>query len=123
MNTKKIAVFVLMVMVFSANAFSILNGNTQEKQKITTTAIFDGYDDDNGFAFIIRADEDDEDSDETVYFAEITDEALKAGNLKSESAIGKRFEITYEVTEFEEEDENGFSEIYETYKIIQVKKL
>ncbi|WP_418637985.1 hypothetical protein [Winogradskyella sp.] len=123
MNTKKITVFVLMVMVFSANAFSITNQINQNKIKVTKVATFDGYDAEDGYAFIIREDEDDEDSEAIVYFTEITEAALKAVNLKSNDLIGKRFEIIYEVTEYEEEDENGFIETYESYKLIQVKRL
>ncbi|EPR73846.1 hypothetical protein ADIWIN_1206 [Winogradskyella psychrotolerans RS-3] len=123
MNTKKITVFVLLVMVLSANAFSISHENIQEKIKVTTTGTFDGYDPDDGYAFLINEDADDEDSEETVYFSEITAEALKAINLKSKDMVGKRFEITYEITEFEEVDENGYTEVYETYKIVQIKKL
>ncbi|MBU2927737.1 hypothetical protein [Winogradskyella psychrotolerans] len=123
MNTKIYTVFVLMVMVLSANAYSKSHKNSQDKEKITTNAIFDGYDVDDGYAFLINADEDDEDSEETVYFIEIIEEALKAANLKSKDMIGKRFKITYEITEHEEEDENGFVEVYETYKIISLKKL
>ncbi|WP_178990597.1 hypothetical protein [Winogradskyella schleiferi] len=123
MNAKKITVFVLMVMVLSANAISISKGKTQDKMKVTSTATFDGYDEDDGYAFILQSDMDDEDSEETIYFSEITEEALKAGNLKSEEMIGKRFEITYEVTEYEEEDENGYKETFESFKIIEVKKL
>lgn len=123
MDTKKITVFVLMVMVLSANAFSISNKNTQEKIKVTTTATFDGYDPDDGYAFLINEDEEDEDSEETVYFSEVSEDVLKAVNLKSNDMMGKRFEITYEITEFEEEDENGYIETYETFKIIQIKTL
>ncbi|WP_179021935.1 hypothetical protein [Winogradskyella forsetii] len=123
MNTKKMMVFVLMVMVLSANAISISKEKTQDKMKVTTAATFDGYDEDDGYAFIIQEDSDDEDSEETVYFSEITEEALKAVNLKSEEMIGKRFEITYEVTEYEEEDENGYIELFESYKIIAIKTL
>ena len=123
MNTKKLTVFVLMVMVLSANAFSITNQINQNKIKVTKVATFDGYDAEDGYAFIIREDEDDEDSEAIVYFTEITEAALKAVNLKSNDLIGKRFEIIYEVTEYEEEDENGFIETYESYKLIQVKRL
>lgn len=122
MNTKTITVFVLMVMVLSANAFSITNDIRQDKMSITTAAIFDGYDADDGYAFIIKSD-DEEESDEIMYFKEMTDEALKAVNLKSKDMIGKRFEITYEITEHEEEDENGYIETYETYKILKLRKL
>jgi len=123
MNTKKITVFVLMVMVLSANAFSTTNQINQNKIKVTKVATFDGYDAEDGYAFILREDEDDEDSEAIFYFTEITEAALKAVNLKSNDLIGKRFKIIYEVTEYEEEDENGFIETYESYKLIQVKRL
>ena len=123
MNAKKITVFVLMVMVLSANAYSISNNNFQDKKTVTTVAVFDGYDAEDGFAFLIREDQADEDTEETVYFSEISDEALKVVNLKSKEMIGKRFEITYEITEYEEVDDNGYVETYESYKIIEIKKL
>lgn len=122
MNTKNIAVFVLMVMVLSANAFSIINRNNQDNNTLTVVGTFDGYDEDEGYMFIIEVD-DEEDGEETIYFTEISNEALKAVNLKSDEMIGKRFEITYEVTEFEVEDENGYVETFEKLKITQIKKL
>ncbi|GGW53998.1 hypothetical protein DFQ11_101265 [Winogradskyella epiphytica] len=123
MNTKNIMVFVLMFMVLSANAFSNLNDNKQDKKKVTTVGVFDGYDIDDGYSFLINIDPDDEFSGDTIFIMEITDEVLKTVNLKSKDVIGKRFEITYEITEIEEEDENGFLEVYETYKLVQIKKL
>ena len=53
MNTKKITVFVLLVMVLSTNAFSKASEIIQEKIKVTTTGIFDGYDPDDGYSFLI----------------------------------------------------------------------
>lgn len=123
MNTKNIMVFVLMFMVLSANAFSNLKDNKQDKKKVTTVGVFDGYDIDDGYSFLINIDPDDEFSGDTIFIMEITDEVLKTVNLKSKDVIGKRFEITYEITEIEEEDENGFLEVYETYKLVQIKKL
>ncbi|RED46827.1 hypothetical protein DFQ10_101603 [Winogradskyella eximia] len=122
-NKQFILAFICSVVVMSANAFSLLNSNTQNKKKVTTMAVFDGYDADDGYAFVIREDENDEDSEETIYFTEITDAALKAGNLKSEDMIGKRFEITYEITEYEVEDDNGYIETFESFKILEVKKM
>jgi uncharacterized protein YciI len=34
-----------------------------------------------------------------------------------------RFEITYEIEEFEEEDEYGYTEVYEKYTITKIKKM
>ena len=123
MNTKNIMVFVLMFMVLSANAFSNLKDNKQDKKKVTTVGVFDGYDIDDGYSFLINIDPDDEFSGDTIYIAETTSEVLKMVNLKSKDVIGKRFEITYEITEIEEEDENGFLEVYETYKLVKIKKI
>jgi hypothetical protein len=121
MNTKKITVFVLMVMVLSANAIS--NKITQDKETITIKAIFDGYDSEDGYSFLVREDESDEDSEAIVYFSEITEDVLKTVNLKSKEPIGKRFEITYEITEYDEIDDNGTVETYESYKIIKIRSL
>ena len=123
MNTKKITVFVLMVMVLSANAISISNKSTQDKETITIKAIFEGYDSDDGYSFLVREDESDEDSETIVYFSEITEDVLKTVNLKSKEPIGKRFEITYEITEYDEIDDNGTVETYESYKIIKIRAL
>ena len=123
MNTRTIAVFVLMVMVLSVNAISITKDKFQDKTIVTAQGVYDGYDIDDGYAFLIREDEKDEDTEATVYFAEVDPSVLKMANLKSKDLMGKRFEITYEVTEYEEIDENGYSETYESYKIIKLKKL
>ncbi|WP_405575419.1 hypothetical protein [Winogradskyella sp. Asnod2-B02-A] len=122
-NKQFILAFICSVFVIGANAISLSNGDIQNKKKVTTMAVFDGYDADDGYAFVIREDENDEDSEETIYFTEITDAALKAGNLKSEDMIGKRFEITYEISEYEVEDENGYTETFESFKILEVKKM
>ena len=122
-NKQFILVFIFSIVVFSANALLDKTAKTQEKKKVTTTAIFDSYDAEDGYSFIIREDEDDEESEITMFFTEISEEALKAVNLKSEEMIGKRFQITYEITEYEEEDDNGYVETFESFKILEVKKM
>lgn len=122
-NKQFILVFIFSIVVFSANALLEKKTNTQEKRKVTTTATFDGYDTEDGYAFIVQEDEDDEESEITMFFTEITEAALKAVNLKSYEMIGKRFQITYEVTEYEEEDDNGYIETFESFKILEVKKM
>ncbi|MUU78768.1 hypothetical protein [Winogradskyella endarachnes] len=118
-----ILVFICSIIVFSANAFLEKRTKIQDKQKVTTIATFDGYDAEDGYAFIIQEDEDDEESEVTMFFTEISEAALKAVNLKSDEMIGKRFQITYEITEYEEEDDNGYIETFESYKILEVKKM
>jgi hypothetical protein len=122
-NKQFILVFIFSIVVFSANALLDKTAKTQEKKKVTTTAIFDSYDAEDGYSFIIREDEDDEESEITMFFTEISEEVLKAVNLKSEEMIGKRFQITYEITEYEEEDDNGYVETFESFKILEVKKM
>ena len=122
-NKQFILVFIFSIVVFSANALLDKTAKTQEKKKVNTTATFDGYDAEDGYSFIIREDEDDEESEITMFFTEISEEALKAVNLKSEEMIGKRFQITYEITEYEEEDDNGYVETFESFKILEVKKM
>mgnify|MGYP003674748078 CR=1 FL=1 len=122
MNAKKITVFVLMVMVLSANAFSISNGDKQEKKKVTIVGVFDGYDVDDGYSFIVKDDDEDE-GDQIIYLQTASAEALKMINLKSKDMEGKRFEVICEVTEYEEKDENGQVEIFEDFHIISIKRL
>ena len=122
-NKQFILVFICSIVVFSANALLEKKTNTQDKRKVTATATFDGYDAEDGYAFIIQEDEDDAESEITMFFTEISEAALKAVNLKSDEMIGKRFQITYEVTEYEEEDDNGYVETFESFKIIEIKKL
>ena len=122
-NKQFILVFICSIVVFSANALLEKKTKTQDKRKVTATATFDGYDAEDGYAFIIQEDEDDAESEITMFFTEISETALKAVNLKSDEMIGKRFQITYEVTEYEEEDDNGYVETFESFKIIEIKKL
>ncbi|MFK7832005.1 MAG: hypothetical protein AB8B52_01900 [Winogradskyella sp.] len=119
-NKQFLLAFICAIVVFSADALLEKKNNTKDKTT-TTIAIFDGYDADDGYAFIVKADDEDDDSEETMYFSEISEEAIKAINLKSKDMVGKRFEITYAITEYEEED--GYKETYEIYKILKIKKL
>ena len=122
MKAKQIVlVLALFTAVFSVNANSEIKKKGQGQQVVTLVTTFDGYDEDNGYSFLV---EDEEEGDEEVmYFTEITDAALQSVNLKSDEFVGKRFEITYEITEYEEEDENGYIEVFETYTITKVKKV
>ena len=119
-NKRFLLVFVCSILVFSANASLENKSQFQEKRIMTVAGNFDGYDNEDGYSFIIKGEEDDD--EEVIYFTEITDEALKALNLKSTDTVGKRFQITYEITEYEETDEEGFTETYEIFKITQLKK-
>ncbi len=105
----------IVMMVFAL----VLNVNTtiknQESETKTIVGIFDGYDEEDGYAFIIK---DENGKDEIMYFTDITDEALKTNNLQSDKMIGTSFEITYEVEELESDDD----EVYEVYKIIKLVK-
>lgn len=121
MKTKQlVTVLILSVLVFSAKALTTNKTILQDKDTETVRAVFDGYDPDYGYSFLITSEDDDE---EIVYFTDITEEALKSVNLKSDDVIGKRFEVTYEITEYEEEDENGYIEVYEKYTITKLKAL
>ena len=93
----------------------------QDKKTVTITGVFDGYDEEDGYSFLIKNKEDG--SENYIFIEAITDEVLKAINLKSASFVGKTFEITYQVTEYEEEDEDGNIETYEKFTIVKLKKL
>ncbi|WP_412559929.1 hypothetical protein [Winogradskyella sp. MIT101101] len=121
MKSKQVILaFIFSIVAFNANAILEIKHNNQDVVTATITGTYDGYDEDDGYAFVVP---DEEGDDETMYFAEIAEDVLKAVNLQSNDMMGKRFEITYEITEYEEEDENGFTEIYEVYKIVKLKKL
>lgn len=121
MKNKHFLVFVFSIVVFSANALLSSKTQLQDKKTVTVKGIFDGYDADDGYAFLVKDNEDE--SEEYIYIEAITDEALKVVNLKSANLIGKTFEITYEVSEYDEEDEDGNVETYEKYTIVKVKQL
>ena len=67
--------------------------------------------------------EDDEDEEDIMYFYEVTEEALKMVNLKSDEMIGERFQITYKIETYEEEDEYGYKETYDKYTIVKIVKM
>lgn len=122
MNTKRyVSVFVLAMVMFSANALLNKKVTLQEKEIEKVVAVFDGYDPSDGYAFLVK--DEVEGGEEVLYFTEITDEALKSVNLQSDDLIGKSFEVTYEITEYDEEDENGYIETFETYTIVKIKAL
>ncbi|WP_369997060.1 hypothetical protein [Winogradskyella sp.] len=122
-NKQVVLTFIFSIIVFSANAILENTYKTQDVVTATVKGVFDGYDEDDGYAFLVMGDDDEDGDEDTMYFSEISDEALKSVNLKLDEMIGKRFEITYEITEYEEEDENGYTEIYEVYKIVKLKKI
>jgi hypothetical protein len=80
---------------------------------------FDGYDEEDGYAFIIT---DVNGEENMMYFQNITSEALSTTNLKSEDFVGQRFRISFTISE-EIVEEDGFEETYEVYTIIKLEKL
>ena len=122
MKNKNFLVFVFSIIVFNVNAIIESNMVKQEQDSETIVAIFDGYDEEDGYAFLVAGEDDDEDED-IMYFSEVTPEVLKAVNLKSDDMIGERFQITYKTETYEEEDEYGYKEMYEKYTIIKIKKM
>jgi hypothetical protein len=122
MKSRQFIVLVFLVMAFSVNAIIDTNKNNQEQETVTIKATFDGYDEEDGYAFLIVGEDDEEDED-IMYFYNVTAEVLKAVNLKSDDMIGKRFQITYKIETYEEEDEYGYKETYEKYTIIKITKM
>ncbi len=120
MKNKHVLVFMFSLIVFSANALFEKGNKKQDKQTETVEGTFDGYDKDDGYVFLVKGEENEMD---TMYFTEITKDALKMFDLKSKDMIGKLFLVTYEIEEFEEEDEEGDIEVYEKYTITKLEKL
>lgn len=122
MKNRQFVVFVFLVMALSVNAIIDTKQDKQEQETVTVIATFDGYEEEDGYAFLVQGEDDDEDED-IMYFSEVTPEVLKAVNLKSDSLIGERFQITYKTETYEEEDEYGYKETYEKYTIIKIAKM
>ena len=122
MQNKHFLVFVFSIMVFSVNAIIENKKIVKEQDTEIIVATFDGYDEEDGYAFLVAGEEDEEDED-ILYFYNVTPEALKVANLKSDDMISKRFQLTYTIETFDEEDEYGYKEMYEKYTIIKIKKM
>ncbi|RCW90388.1 hypothetical protein [Winogradskyella arenosi] len=121
MNVLKFSIIVLFLATLPINA---LNANPCQNTKvITSEGVYDGYDVNDGYAFVIAEDLNDDEDTTIIYFSDLKEGLLKTLNLKSKEWVGKRFEITYEVTTYEEIDENGDAEIYEDYKIVALKHI
>jgi cold shock CspA family protein len=118
---KQIFVFIFSILVLNVHALERTNAKITDIKTITVQGTFDGYDSDSGYSFIITDESDG--SDEYIFFEAITEDALQSVNLQSEAFVGKRFEVTYEVTEYTEEDENGNPETFEKFTIVKVKPL
>ncbi|MAB47506.1 MAG: hypothetical protein CMC05_02635 [Flavobacteriaceae bacterium] len=110
------------IIAFSVNAIDENKKVTKEQDTETIMATFDGYDEEDGYAFLVQG-EDDEDDEDIMYFYEVTEEVLKTVNLKSDDMIGERFQITYKIETYEEEDEYGYKETYEKYTIVKIVKM
>ena len=123
MKTKTVLVIVtFLVTIFTVNA-TVRPIDTLEKKTVTLIGTFDGYDVEDGYSFLVKSDSAEEEGEQTIYLQSISAEALKMVNLKFKEMEGKRFEVVYEVTEYEEKDDNGQVETFEKYHIISVKKL
>ncbi len=122
MKNRQFVVFVFLVMAFSVNAIIDTKQDKQEQETVTVIATFDGYDEEDGYAFLVTGEDDEEDED-IMYFHNVTPEVLKVVNLKSDAMIGERFQITYKTETYEEEDEYGYKETYEKYTIIKIAKM
>ena len=123
MKTKTVLVIVtFLATIFTVNA-TVLPLDTLEKKTVTLIGTFDCYDVEDGYSFLVKSDSAEEEGEQTIYLQSISAEALKMVNLKFKEMEGKRFEVVYEVTEYEEKDDNGQVETFEKYHIISVKKL
>lgn len=122
MKNKHFLVFVFSIMAFNVNAIIENKKVSKAQETVTIDATFDGYDEEDGYAFLVKGEDDEEDED-IMYFYEVTDEVLASVNLKSDEMIGERFQITYKIETFEEEDEYGYKETYEKYVIIKIKRM
>lgn len=121
MKNKHLLIVVLTLVVSSLSAAVNPNIEAQEVKTITVKGTFDGYDEEDGYSFLIENKE--EETEDYTFFESSSPEVLKTADLKSEKLIGKKFEITYQVSEYEIEDEYGNTETYEKFTIVKLKQL
>lgn len=119
MKTKLSVALVICMLMLSNSAIATNKSTPQDKKTETLTGVFEGYDKEDGYSFLYK---DEEGNDRVIYFEKISEEALKAFNLKSETMVGKTFVITYEIKEYDEEDDDGNIETYEEKIILELKK-
>ncbi|WP_411766568.1 hypothetical protein [Winogradskyella sp. A3E31] len=120
MKAKFVVAILLIMIVAKVNASPIVQLKKQETTK-TIKGIFDGYDEDDGYIFLITDEEDG--NEKYMYFNYISDEALKAVNLQSKEFEGQSFEITFKIEEQVEVDDDGMEDTYEILTITGLKKV
>ena len=100
-------ILVLFMGLFLASNLGVSQLNLDKNQKaLNLIGVFDGFD----FYVFKYVNEDGDDDD--MYFNEISDQALKSYNLKSETFNGKKFEVTYsEKSEIEIDDDGDEQEV------------
>ncbi|MCA0132548.1 hypothetical protein [Winogradskyella alexanderae] len=115
---KTIHIILALFSLLPSNKSDILN--PQDIQKEVIEGIFDGYDEEDGYSFLVIDKESETES--VMYFSEVLEAVLKEFDLKSTNLVGKKFEITYEIEELEELDDEEYGESYEKYTIVKLVK-
>ena len=121
MKSKKIIqvvlVAVFMLALSSFKGETIIAGSSQDSN--TITAIFDGAED-YGYNFIFTNDDEDE---STITFQNVSEDALKAFDLKSDTFLGVTMQVTYTTVIETEEDSDGFESETEVLTITKLQKV
>ncbi|WP_055447691.1 hypothetical protein [Lacinutrix mariniflava] len=121
MKSKKIIqvvlVAVFMLALSSFKVETIITGSSQDSN--TITAIFDGAED-YGYNFIFTNEDEDE---STITFQNVSEEALKAFDLKSDTFLGVTMQVTYTTVIETEEDSDGFESETEVLTITKLQKV
>ena len=121
MKSKKIIqvvlVAVFMLALSSFKGETIIAGSNQDSN--TITAIFDGAED-YGYNFIFTNEDEDE---STITFQNVSEEALKAFDLKSDTFLGVTMQVTYTTVIETEEDSDGFESETEVLTITKLQRV
>lgn len=121
MKSKKIIqvvlVAVFMLALSSFKGETIIAGSSQDSN--TITAIFDGAED-YGYNFIFTNEDEDE---STITFQNVSEDALKAFDLKSDTFLGVTMQVTYTTVIETEEDSDGFESETEVLTITKLQKV
>jgi hypothetical protein len=117
MKTKYI--IVISLLFFSLTSFALSNSSIIQNTSIID-GVFEGHED-YGYNFIITRSEDD--SEYTMTFQNVNEDVLGQFDLKSESLMGKKFKITYQIKIKRTKDENGFDEEEEILTITSLVEM
>ena len=118
MKTKFI--ILINLLFFSLTSIDSTNDNNFFQKINVIEGVFDGHEDYDYNFITVHADDG---SEHTITFQKINEELLNQFDLNTETFIGKKFQITYQVKIKISKDENGFEDEEEILTITNLEEL